>query len=117
MQHLIHGFEAGVTFQQSLFLQRFGDLQDQFAAASGGVGESSQNPDGRCVECENAEQLDAVTRGALENEVFGQAPLGWVYAFHLSDFFNQKTQRDIDHGSIQGGPAYAGGQRHVADFA
>ena len=70
--------KRGVAIQQALFLEGFGDFQDQFAAAAGGIGERCQHPDGRGVEGENAEQFDAVAGGALEEEILGQTPLGRV---------------------------------------
>ena len=75
MQHLIHGFEAGVAFEQSLFLQGFGDLQDQFTAASGGIGERSQNMYGRGTSDDKGPMLAAL--GAVERllEERGRLPV------------------------------------------
>ena len=58
-----------------------------------------------------------MTGGALQQKVAGELLACRVDAFDLTDFFDEKAQRDLDHGAVQGGPAHAGGQSDVADLA
>ena len=117
VEHLLDRLEAAFRIEQPFRFQRARDLAHERTAAAGGVGERRQDPNGRRVERQDSEQLNAVAGPALQKERLGEATLGRIDAFDFADFLDEKPQRHVDHRAVKSRAAHARRERDVADFA
>jgi hypothetical protein len=106
-----------VLLEQSLRLQRVGNLGDQLPAHPADVGERGQYPDRRGAKRDHAERFDDVAGCAPREEVGGERLLGRIRTFHAPHLLDQEPQRRVHEILIEPRASHRVGERDLAHLA
>ena len=107
VEHLIDARKLRVWIEQSLRLERRGNLRYQMTPGAADVRECRKHPHRRGTKCDEADRLDDIACRSPDQEVVAQLLIGPVHALDVANLFNQSPQRCIDDVRVQLAPTYA----------